>query len=244
MAEYDEHDYEKYRERYGPELKEHFDLSLKAWREHAEIREAFPGFTTWNQSIREPERSARRAEAHALIREYTDYVIDTDDKGLPVLRPGVVAESSSTKTSGMVPVVEARWEEPKGAGPTQTAGQPTAGTARSAKRSAAFVRCPACREEFAVPPKALKKLMITSGSALTGAAIGAGIGAAYGTGVGIASGGTAAVGTVPLGVAGGVVGGAVFALGGKLGADFALTKVTCPRQGCGQAFRVRGGRRP
>lgn len=241
MARYEENDYEKYRARYGAHLQEHFDLSLRAWLDHPDIREAFPGFTTWNQTIREPGKLARRAEAHALIHKYTHYVIEADDKGLPILRPGPGPEGSTTKATETVPIVEVRWEAPKGANLTRRATQPAAGRADGAKRSAAFVRCPTCGEEFAVPPKALKKLAITTGSAVGGAAAGAAIGAAYGTGFGIASGGTAMAGTVPVGIVGGLVGGAVFALGGKFGADFALAKVTCPRQACGQEFRVRGG---
>jgi hypothetical protein len=242
MPGYDENDYRKYRERYGPHLQEHFDLSLKAWSENPEIREAFPGFTTWNQSIREPGKAARRAEAHALIRRYTDYVIEMDAKGLPILRPGSAPDVAKQAPSEASPIVEAQWVEPTEPDTGRAKDQKKTSHARGANRSGAFVRCPACGEEFAVPPSALKKLAITTGSGVSGAAAGAAIGATYGAGVGIASGGTAMAGTIPLGVAGGLVGGAVLALGGKLGADFALAKVKCPSKDCGQEFRVRGKR--
>jgi hypothetical protein len=81
-----EPNYDDYRRRYGPALQEHFDLALKAWRSSPEIQSAFPGFTTFNQSIREPGRQDRRDEAHALIRDYTDLSIEMDGKGLPILR--------------------------------------------------------------------------------------------------------------------------------------------------------------
>lgn len=82
------------------------------------------------------------------------------------------------------------------------------------------------------------KMAVTGGGAAGGAIAGASIGASIGSGVGIASGGTAAVGTVPIGIVGGALGGLVFGVGAKVSADWAATRQECPA--CGHGFTTVG----
>jgi len=170
----------------------------------------------------------RREEAHRLLRAYTDVIIATDDKGLPVLqRP----------TPAPMPTVLADWVE----GDDQREATRSEGKRNGARERvtavAAVVRCPACAKEFGLPSKARKKALIAAGSGTGGALIGGAVGASYGAGLGIAGGGVAMAATAPLGIIGGVIGGGALAIGGKLGANWVLAKVTCPH--CETQMRVK-----
>ena len=45
-------------------------------------------------------------------------------------------------------------------------------------------------------------------------------------------------GTVPIGLAGGVIGGLTLGIAGRLGADWAAARVTCDAIGCKTTFRI------
>jgi|GEM_PF-2182001 len=106
------------------------------------------------------------------------------------------------------------------------------------ERARAFALCPRCQTETAISKRTAFKARCTTGGVLGGAISGGTAGAIYGTGTGIASGGTAMAGTVPLGIAGGLIGGAVLGTAAKAGADWAVARVKCGSESCATVFRV------
>lgn len=101
-----------------------------------------------------------------------------------------------------------------------------------------FARCPQCGAEISVPRRTAFKQKCTAGGALGGMIAGATAGAILGERIGIASGGTARVGTVPVGIAAGMAGGLVLGIGGRVGANWAVSRVACTAEGCGNQFRI------
>jgi hypothetical protein len=101
-----------------------------------------------------------------------------------------------------------------------------------------FAKCPVCGAEVSIPRKTAFKAKCTAGGAVGGMIAGGTAGAIYGTGTGIAAGGTAIAGTVPIGVVGGAIGGLALGIAGRLGAEWALARVTCTAGGCKTSFRI------
>lgn len=101
-----------------------------------------------------------------------------------------------------------------------------------------YANCPKCGNDVPVPRRTAFKYKCAAGGVLGGIAAGGTAGAIYGAGTGIASGGTAIAGTVPVGVAAGAVTGLICGIGAKVGAEWAVARVTCNTDGCGNQFRI------
>ena len=110
--------------------------------------------------------------------------------------------------------------------------------ARRPVRQQTYVRCFQCDYEFRPSSRTMKRASIVAGTGVGGALSGVMAGASVGAGYGLAGGGTAMAATVPLGVIGGLVVGTTLAIGGNVGAKWALAKVSCPN--CNSTFRIKG----